>query len=171
MRTLRESINGMQRLLALVLAALVLAGCAVPNQNPNAPRLISPQEARLIPGRHLVAVNEARRALGLADVTLDARLEAAADVHARDMSRQRRVWHFGSDGSSPLDRVLRQDFDGALIGENVAETFENDVEVTEAWLRQANSRSMILDPDARSIGIGWKQDFDGRFWWVQLVGG
>ena len=45
------------------------------------------------------------------------------------------------------------------------------MEVTEAWLRQANSRSMILDPDARSIGIGWKQDFDGRFWWVQLVGG
>lgn len=164
----------MPRFVSMVLSILVLSGCVQPNGTPppgNSLGLISAGEAQLIPARHVEAVNEARRALGLEDVALSPQLEAAARTHARDMSGQRRVWHFGSDRSSPIDRVSRSGFDGHLIGENIAETFENDAEILEAWLREHNSRSTILHPDARMVGIGWKQDEDGRFWWVQLVGG
>ena len=47
--------------------------------------------------------------------------------HARDMAAQNRAWHFGSDGSSPLDRVRRQGYTGKLIGENISETYENEI--------------------------------------------
>lgn len=163
----------MLRLLSMVLSVLVVAGCVQPNGDGtqgDSSILISAEEAQLIPGRHVGAINEARRALGLEEVSLNTRLKAAAQAHAWDMSVQRRVWHFGSDGSSPIDRVSRSGFEGRLIGENIAETFESDTEILEAWLREHNSRSTILHPDARSVGFGWKQDEDGRFWWVQLVG-
>ncbi len=163
----------MPRLLLMVLSVLVVAGCVQPNEvetQGDSPRLISAEEARLIPMRHVGAINEARRAFGLQEVSLDLELTVAARTHAQDMSIQRRVWHFGSDGSSPIERVSRSGFDGRLIGENIAETFENDTEILEAWLREHNSRSTILHPDARSVGFGWKQDEDGKLWWVQLVG-
>ncbi len=57
--------------------------------------------------RMLDAVNALRQASGARPVQLNSQLNAAAATHARDMSIQNRPWHFGSDGSSPLDRVRR----------------------------------------------------------------
>lgn len=133
--------------------------------------MITDQEARLIPERHLTMINEERQALGLAVIGISDELTVAARTHAEDMSRQRRVWHFGIDGSSPIDRVREAGYPGGLIGENIAETFEHDVEILEAWLRDQDTRSNILHPEARHLGIAFKQDGDGRLWWVQLVGG
>jgi uncharacterized protein YkwD len=57
--------------------------------------------------RLLDSVNTLRGAQSLPPLTFDARLNAAAATHSRDMSVQNRPWHFGSDGSSPLVRVQR----------------------------------------------------------------
>jgi uncharacterized protein YkwD len=53
----------------------------------------------------LDSVNALRGARGLRPVQLNAQLTAAAATHSRDMAVQNRPWHFGSDGSSPLDRA------------------------------------------------------------------
>ena len=55
--------------------------------------------------RLLDSVNSLRQASGLPAVALNSQLTAAASTHSRDMSVQNRPWHFGSDGSSPIDRV------------------------------------------------------------------
>ena len=67
-----------------------------------------------------------RQSRGADVVNLNASLPAAAATHARDMAVHDRPWHFGSDGSSPLDRLVTYGYSGHFIGENVSETFEDD---------------------------------------------
>ena len=163
----------MNRMIAAALIlATALSGCVQPQveERPGV-HFITLREAAEIPGRHVESVNAERIALGLEAVRQDPTLMAAARAHASDMSLQARPWHFGSDGSSPLDRVTRAGYRGHLIGENIAETFENDLQILEAWLRDPDFRATILNPDARDIGIGWHQDPGGKLWWTQLIGG
>jgi len=68
---------------------------------------ISDQDTGQIQFRMLDGLNALRQAAGTGPVSLDAQLNAAAATHSRDMSVQNRPWHFGSDGSSPLDRLRR----------------------------------------------------------------
>ena len=44
------------------------------------------------------------------------------------MLRQNRPWHFGSDGSSPLERIKRAGYTGKLLGENISESFETELQ-------------------------------------------
>ena len=87
----------------------------------------------------LDAVNSLRQAAGAPPVQLNAKLNAAAATHARDMSVQNRPWHFGSDGSSPIDRVARVGYPGQLVGENISETFETELETLSAWMDTPNT--------------------------------
>lgn len=121
--------------------------------------------------RVLDSVNALRVASGLNPVELSAELNAAAATHSRDMSVQNRPWHFGSDGSSPIDRVARTGYAGRMLGENISETFESDVETLAAWMQEAATRDVILSPDARHMGISWFQESNGKIWWTQIFGG
>ena len=86
------------------------------------------------------------------------------------MSLQNRPWHFGSDGSSPLDRVARVGFNGALIGENISETYETELETLAAWMDQPETRGVILDPRAARMGFAWFQEPNGKIWWTLVLG-
>jgi uncharacterized protein YkwD len=119
--------------------------------------------------RHLDAVNAIRQSRGLAPVALNADLIRAAQGHASDMSRQNRPWHFGSDGSSPLDRLARVGYAGEFVGENVSETFEDDFNTLDVWMNDPLAQSVILDSAATQMGLAWHQDANGKLWWVQLM--
>ena len=116
------------------------------------------------------AVNGVRQTNFLPKVALSPTLNAAAKTHARDMFIQNRPWHFGSDGSSPLDRTARVQYQGRLVGENIAETYESELPVLGAWLERDDTRETILDPRAAKIGIGWHQQENGKIWLVLLFG-
>lgn len=120
--------------------------------------------------RQLDTVNEIRTASGLSPLQLSAQLNAAAKTHSIDMAKQQRPWHFGSDGSSPLDRVARTGYPGTLLGENISETYENDTETLQVWMRDPDSRATILDPNARFFGLSWFQEKNGKIWWTQITG-
>ena len=120
--------------------------------------------------RQLDTVNEIRTASGLSPLELSAQLNAAAKTHSIDMAKQQRPWHFGSDGSSPLDRVARTGYPGYLLGENISETYENDTETLQVWMRDPDSRATILDPNARFFGLSWFQEKNGKIWWTQITG-
>jgi len=119
----------------------------------------------------LDSVNTLRNASGLAPVELDAKLNAAAATHARDMSAQNRPWHFGSDGSSPIDRVRRVGYTGSLIGEVISETYETELETLTAWMDESGTRSVIMDQSARDMGFAWFQEDNGKIWWTLVMGG
>ncbi len=161
-----------RRALILALGFTALAACA-PQQHLGPDGLplpkvyeIKPSDAGEIEYRMLDGVNSLRRAAGLAPVTLDAKLNAAAATHSRDMSVQNRPWHFGSDGSSPLDRARRVGFSGHIVGENISETFETEMDTLGAWMGQDDTRAVILDPRATLMGFAWFQDPSGKLWWT-----
>lgn len=120
--------------------------------------------------RMLDSINSLRQAAGVPAVELDARLNAAAATHSRDMSAQNRPWLFGSDGSSPLDRARRVGFGGRVLGENISESYETELETLAAWMNQSDTRAVILDPNARRIGFSWFQEEAGKLWWTLTVG-
>ena len=130
---------------------------------------ISDRDAEEIPFRVLDSLNTLRQASGAAPLTLDAQLTAAAATHSRDMAIQNRPWHFGSDGSSPVDRLRRVGYPGALVGEVISETFETEIETLAAWLQQKDTRAVLLNAEARRMGISWFQEDGGKIWWTLVL--
>jgi len=120
--------------------------------------------------RLLDSVNALRSARGAGPLAFNAQLNAAAATHARDMSVQNRPWHFGSDGSSPLDRVRRVGYSGKLLGELISETFETELETLGNWMEMPDQRSVILDPKATELGFAWFQEPSGKIWWTLVTG-
>ena len=163
----------------LAVLALALSACA---PAPSSTRLGSdgrplPQLYRIndrdtgrIQFRMLDAVNALRSASGQPPVEMDAQLNAAAATHSRDMSVQNRPWHFGSDGSSPIERVQRVGFSGQLVGENISETYETEIETLGAWMDKPDTRRVILSPDADRLGFAWYQESSGKIWWTLILG-
>ena len=132
--------------------------------------MISPSDTDDIQFRMLDSVNALRQAAGVAPVELDSQLNAAAATHSRDMSAQNRPWLFGSDGSSPLDRARRAGFQGRVVGENISESYETEIETLAAWMNQPDTRTVILDPKARRMGFSWFQEPAGKLWWTMNMG-
>ncbi|MFK7751972.1 MAG: CAP domain-containing protein [Sedimentitalea sp.] len=168
------------RLLSLLLTCLVfLAACAVPEDTPRTgsdgrplPKLykIRGSDTGKLQIRMLDSVNALRGASGSGPIRLDAQLTSAAATHALDMSVQNRPWHFGSDGSSPIDRVARAGFPGLMLGEAISETYETELETLAAWMEAPGSRSVILEPRATSMGFAWHQEKNGKIWWALVMG-
>lgn len=131
---------------------------------------IRPSDTGDIQFRMLDGVNALRAARGLVPVNLNAELNAAAATHSQDMALQNRPWHFGSDGSSPIDRIGRVGYNGLLIGETISETYETELETLAAWMEQATTREVILDARARDLGFSWFQEASGKIWWTMVLG-
>ncbi|MEM7242928.1 MAG: CAP domain-containing protein [Pseudomonadota bacterium] len=164
----------MRLILALVVGLFALSACvdgsnSTIGDGTKVIRLGAIGE-RKIAFRHLDAVNAIRSARGLRAVELDPTLVAVAKNHAADMSRQNRPWHFGSDGSSPPERVSRSGFAGSFEGQNISETFEDDFSTLNAWMSDPLTSQVVLDPEANALGIGYFQESTGKIWWVQVMG-
>ena len=164
--------------LTAFLAMFVLTACETPaptqmgTDGKPLPRLyqINPSQTGEIQFRMLDSVNALRAAAGAPPVQMNAALNAAAATHARDMSVQNRPWHFGSDGSSPIDRAIRVGYTGLLIGETISETFETELETLSAWMAQPDTRTVILDKRATDFGFSWYQEQNGKIWWAMELG-
>ncbi|MDP3339365.1 CAP domain-containing protein [Frigidibacter sp.] len=163
----------------LLTAALALSACATgepPRLGPDGkpmPRayLIQPGTEGEVQYRLLDSVNALRSARGATPLQLNSALNAAAATHSRDMAVQNRPWHFGSDGSSPIDRVRRAGYMGTMLGENISETFETELETLSAWMGDATTAAVVVDPAARDLGFAWYQEPSGKLWWTMITGG
>jgi uncharacterized protein YkwD len=131
---------------------------------------ISNRDTGKIQFRMLDAVNALRAASGRSAVELNPQLNAAAATHSQDMARQNRPWHFGSDGSSPIDRIARVGYTGSLVGETISETYESELETLAAWMEQPDTRRVIMSAEARNMGFAWTQEAGGKIWWTLVMG-
>lgn len=171
----------MFRILSLLIASLLLLSACV--TTPSSPPIgadgkplptvykIRGGDTSKIQFRMLDSVNALRSASGLNTVQLNPNLTAAAATHSRDMAVQNRPWHFGSDGSSPIDRVRRSGYLGVMAGETISETYETELETLAAWMEDPGSRSVIMDPAAVNMGFAWHQENNGKIWWTLVMGG
>lgn len=164
--------------LIVFVAAFSLAACSAPPPRIGPDGKPLPQIYRISQGdmatiqyRMLDAVNSLRQARGTAPLQLNAQLNSAAATHSRDMSVQNRPWHFGSDGSSPIERAERAGYDGRLLGENISETYETELETLAAWMEEKDTADVILDPKAKDMGFAFFQEPNGKIWWTLVTGG
>jgi uncharacterized protein YkwD len=165
--------------LLAVISSVFLTACGSPQPEklgadgrplPKAYKISAGQTGK-IQFRMLDSVNSLRQAAGVQTLSLNSELNAAAATHSRDMANQNRAWHFGSDGSSPIDRAARAGYPRILLGENISETYETELETLSAWMNQPDTQAIILQPDAQDLGFSWYQQKDGKLWWTLLTGG
>ncbi len=160
--------------LAMCFAVLLgLGACETPvgGPSPSERYEISPQRQAEIPARMLGAINQLRQAAGHRLLVLDPALSRAAASHSKDMAKQNRPWHFGSNGSSPLQRVTASGYAGAFLGEAISETYETELETIAIWAADPGTRAILLNPAATRLGVGFFQERTGKLWWTLVTGG
>lgn len=162
----------MDRPLILV-AALALAGCALPIPSPPPEGAAGgPEECPpTIGGLVLERVNRVRLEHGLAPLAAEARLAAAALDHTVDQARRGDIGHVGSDGSGPGERAAGAGYRWRYVAENVGGGMAGPDAVVTGWMNSPPHRSTILSPEAVHGGVGYVHRHDGRLnhYWTLVV--
>ncbi len=118
----------------------------------------------------LTAVNAERAQYGLSPLVLSYKLTQAAQTQADDMAFNKFMSHYGSDGSSPFDRMKRVGYNYKTAGENVAAGYDSVTDVMVGWMNSEGHRANILDSSFTQLGVGYQSDSNGRWYWVQTFG-
>lgn len=108
-------------------------------------------------------VNNARRNNGLAPLTVENALIAAANAHAKDMIVNDFFSHTGSNGSNTGDRISEQGYGFSAWAENIAYGYLSAQSVFDAWMNSPGHRANILSSKVTEIGQVRVQNF-----WVQV---
>ena len=155
-------------LLKLVVVFLVLVSCT--QTSSRAPFRLTPALQNTIQADVLQSFNSIRASKGLAALSPNAALQNAAQAHSKDMSKQNRPWHFSSNGHSPLQRVAANNYSGHFLGEVISESYDTQQQTIAAWMSDPITQKVILERNAREIGIGLHQDPSGKVWWTVVFG-
>ena len=129
-------------------------------------------KARLDLGEAQKLINDYRREKGLKPLKLDPLLTAAAKSHSRDLAKHDRISHYGSNGSSPWDRVAAAGYKARIAAENVGTGQATLAEVLKGWeAREGHNKNLLL-ADAEHMGIALVQDPKTEFktFWTLVVG-
>jgi len=128
-------------------------------------------QTKLDPQRALQLINDYRASKGLAALKLDARLTVAAKTQSRDLASSDRISHYGSDGSSPWDRVKRAGYNARIAAENVGTGQASLDEVFKGWTESPGHNRNLLLPGAHDMGIALVEDSKTEFktFWTLVV--
>ena len=120
----------------------------------------------------LKLINDYRATNGLKPLRLDPKLTVAAKMHSRDLAKTDRISHYGSDGSSPWDRVKRAGYTAKIAAENVGTGQVTIDEVLKGWKESPGHNKNLLLPDADHMGIALVQDPKTEFktFWTLVIG-
>lgn len=105
--------------------------------------------------RVLDITNGYRSQAGLSPLTLNNRLNRAAQGHSESMALDDFFSHTGIDGSSPFDRIESEGYQFRTAAENIAAGYSTPESVVAAWMNSPGHRANILDGSLHEIGIGY----------------
>lgn len=106
------------------------------------------------PNRDVASVtNQYRAQFGLPALQVSPSLERVAELHSRDMTRNRFFSHQGSDGSDIGDRARRGGYRYCVIAENIAQGHRSAIEVARGWMKSPGHRANMLDRSVTEIGV------------------
>ena len=108
---------------------------------------------KLDPVLALKLINDYRASKGLTALKLDPRLTLAAKMQSKDLASTDRISHYGSDGSSPWDRVKRTGYSAKIAAENVGTGQASLEEVIKGWTESPGHNRNLLLPGAHDMGI------------------
>lgn len=111
-------------------------------------------------------VNIEREKAGLAPLTMDATLSAAAQVRAQEIDVS--FSHTRPDGTSCFTVLKEFGIGYRACGENIAKGSPSPARVVEGWMNSAGHRANILNENFTTIGVGVHADAAGTLHWAQL---
>ena len=105
----------------------------------------------------LELVNQERNKAGLDSLTLNNKLNIAAENHSQSMAVNDFFSHQDpTDSSSGGDRIEETGYDWNTWGENIAAGYSTPEQVVTGWLNSPGHRANILNPNFTEIGIGYE---------------
>lgn len=128
----------------------------------------------------LALVNAERELNGCPRLTVNERLERAAQRQADAMANDNFFAHIGPDGVKPSERVTDSGYRWMMTAENIAAGYANPETVVRGWMSSPGHRSNILNCALTETGIAMTfqendEAFPGvgyayRYYWVQVFG-
>ncbi len=135
---------------------------APPNPDPTAtPPPQSPNGLIAVEQKTVDIINQRRQDLGLNSLSVNAQLTQAARRHSRDIHEHQLCQHNGTDGSSPWDRVRDAGYSGQPLGEVAGCGYGTAQAVVNGWWNSPGHKAILVDPNAREIGMGWTPSSGG----------
>ncbi len=111
-------------------------------------------------------VNAERAMAGLAPLTIDKNLQAAAQVRAIEIETS--FSHTRPNGTSFATAIKEQNISYRNAGENIAWGQRSPEEVVSAWMNSDGHRANIMNAKFTKIGVGYQQNSRGVNYWSQL---
>jgi uncharacterized protein YkwD len=99
-------------------------------------------------------INNARTQAGLAQLSINGQLSAAAQGHSIDMACHNLLSHTGSDGSSPSQRVAAAGYPASRSSEIIYGSGYPQT-AFDWWMNDQIHRDEILSPFVTDMGIGY----------------
>ena len=118
----------------------------------------------------ITITNQRRADNGLAPLTINPTLTAAAQAHAADQASVDTMSHTGTDGSDAGTRIVASGYPTQAWGENVAGGYNTADAVMTAWMNSPGHRANILNGTFTQIGIGLAYAPDGTAYWAMELG-
>lgn len=111
-------------------------------------------------------VNVERTKEGLSPLSIDTKVQAAAQVRA--MECEQRFSHTRPNGTSFATALKEQNVSYRSAGENIAWGQKTPQEVVTAWMNSSGHRANIMNKNFTTIGVGYYENAHGTDYWCQL---
>ena len=111
-------------------------------------------------------VNAERAKEGLSPLTIDTKVQAAAQVRAQECEQL--FSHTRPNGSSFATALQEQNVSYRSAGENIAWGQRSPQEVMNGWMNSEGHRANIMNANFTTIGVGYYQNANGTNYWCQL---
>lgn len=106
-------------------------------------------------GGLLSDTNAQRAANGVANLSLNGKLDAAAQAKADDMATRNYWSHNTPEGNPPWVFVTAQGYAYQKLGENLAAGFSNEQTTVDGWMASPPHKANLLDPAFSEVGFGF----------------
>ncbi|QLE70369.1 CAP domain-containing protein [Streptomyces rectiverticillatus] len=114
-------------------------------------------------------VNAERAKAGCSPLTINAKLQAAAQGHSDDMAARDYYDHTSPEGKSPGDRMTAAGYRWSTYGENIFKSPKDARTAMDGWMKSPGHRANILNCSFKEIGVGINFKSNGP-WWTQNFG-
>jgi uncharacterized protein YkwD len=117
----------------------------------------------------LKAHNRLRAEAKLPRLTVSRKLQAAAEMHAKDMASRKKMTHKGSDGKSVVARITAEGYRFRRAGENIAAGRFSVERLMKGWMESPPHKRNILGSFSQ-IGVAYATAEDGKRYWCVNFG-
>ena len=132
-----------------------------PEQTPEEEGAIHPYIQQVVN-----LVNAERAKEGLVPLTINTKVQAAAQVRAKECEQS--FSHTRPNGTSFATALKEQNVSYRSAGENIAWGQRSPQEVVSAWMNSSGHRANIMNANFTTIGVGYYQNTKGTNYWCQL---